>query len=133
MESRFVVRQLDHVHVFVKDRTAAVNWYAHVLGLQKTHDYTEHGDPHGPVVMTTADGITHIALFEGTYDASSVDSKTIAFSAAADGFLEFARRTGRQPVDHGNSYSVYLRDPDGNPLEITTYEVDAVKRSLPPQ
>jgi catechol-2,3-dioxygenase len=25
--------------------------------------------------------------------------------------------------DHGNSHSLYLRDPDGHTVELTTYEV----------
>jgi hypothetical protein len=30
-------------------------------------------------------------------------------------------------VDHGNSFSIYFRDLDGNPLELTTYDHDPVR------
>jgi catechol 2,3-dioxygenase-like lactoylglutathione lyase family enzyme len=51
--SDFHVQRLDHVHVAVKDRASATAWYGHVLGLRKHYDYTEHGDPLGPVVLSS--------------------------------------------------------------------------------
>jgi catechol-2,3-dioxygenase len=33
-------------------------------------------------------------------------------------------------VDHDNSYSVYVADPHGNRVEITTYDHDAVERAM---
>lgn len=38
--------------------------------------------------------------------------------------------TPEDVVDHGNSYSLYVADPDGNPVEITNYEHRAVERAL---
>ncbi|HEX4570035.1 MAG TPA: VOC family protein [Dongiaceae bacterium] len=143
---RFAVGRLDHVHVHVRDRKAAVAWYRRVLGLAKAYDYTAAGDARGPVVLTAADGATHLALFEVPEAAigRAEDRRTVAFSVDGRAFLDFRRRLSRlklagrdgQPVtaaatvDHGNSFSIYFVDPDSNPYEITTYDHKAVKRAV---
>jgi catechol 2,3-dioxygenase-like lactoylglutathione lyase family enzyme len=140
---RFRVQRLDHVHVFVSDRAAAVAWYAEVLGLEKRYDYTEHGDPRGPIVLSSDGGETHLALFERRRQRPSdgPGSQTVAFRVAGAGFLRFlgrladldlrgaqgARVMADDLVDHGNSYSIYFCDPDGNPYEITTYDHGVVR------
>ncbi len=40
------------------------------------------------------------------------------------------RVTPEDVVDHGSSYSLYVAEPDGNPVEITTYDHRAVERAL---
>jgi len=129
---QLVVDRLDHVHVYVRDRAAATEWYREMFGLEKTCDYTERGDPHGPVVLTAGDGVTHLALFERALSSNggAANRSTIAFSVGGDAFLAFAAHASAgDPVDHGTSYSLYLRDPDGNPYEVTTYDYELVARS----
>jgi catechol 2,3-dioxygenase-like lactoylglutathione lyase family enzyme len=143
---RFAVGRLDHVHVHVRNRKAAVAWYRRVLGLAKTYDYTAECDARGPVVLTAADGATHLALFEvpGAAIGRPEDRRTVAFSVDGTAFLDFRRRLSRLKlagrggrtvtadavVDHGNSFSIYFFDPDSNPYEITTYDYKAVKRAV---
>jgi catechol 2,3-dioxygenase-like lactoylglutathione lyase family enzyme len=135
--SDFRVARLDHVHVTVKNRGAAVRWYGDILGLRPLYDYTEHGDPHGPVVISSDGGETHLALFEAKSEFKP--GQVIAFRVKADGFMAFLDRLDAlklyalgRPVmrkdvaDHGNSWSVYFCDPDGNPYEITTYDYSEV-------
>jgi len=38
--------------------------------------------------------------------------------------------TPEDVVDHGSSYSLYVVEPDGNPVAITTYDHRAVERAL---
>jgi hypothetical protein len=59
-----------------------------------------------------------------------------AFRVEGAAFLAFLERLPRVPVqdgdrmslsrsavvDHGNSFSIYFCDPDGNPIELTTYD-----------
>ena len=138
--------RLDHVHVGVSDRRRAAAWYRHVLRLRVTYDYAAHGDPHGPLVLSGAGNDTQVALFvdAGAGKRSRGHIGTLAFRVPGADFLSFLRRLTRlelrsvegQPVrssdvvDHGNSYSVYIAAPDRNPLEITTYDHDAVKRAM---
>ncbi len=138
----FTVQRLDHVHVSVSNRSAAIAWYRKVMGLKKHYDYTEHGDPHGPVMLSSDGGDTHLALFE---TKRVTPAATIAFRIDGAGFLEFLHRLSTLELrdskgarvskgdlsDHGNSWSVYFCDPDGNPYEITTYDYALVKQRLP--
>jgi len=137
----FKVGRLDHVHVAVKDRAAAVRWYRDVLGLEKHSDHQEEGDPRGPVVLSSDNGETHLALFESK--GNITPAQIIAFRVDADSFMAFLARLDElklyalgRPVmqkdvaDHGNSWSIYFCDPDGNPYEITTYEHSEIAKRL---
>lgn len=137
--------RLDHVHVGVRDRRLGAAWYRRVLRLRTTYDYARHGDPHGPLVLSGDDNNTHVALF---VDAAASRRKrthigTLAFRVPGADFLRFLGRlarldlrdpggrrvTSKDVVDHGNSDSVYFADPDGNPVEMTTCDHDAVERA----
>jgi catechol 2,3-dioxygenase-like lactoylglutathione lyase family enzyme len=141
----FRVQRLDHVHLFASDRAAAARWYGDVLGLTTHYDYAQHGDPGGPLVLSSDDGATHIAVFQaqGALRREGHDHM-VAFRVDGAGFLTFLDRLERlavhdesrarvgraDVVDHGNSHSIYFRDLDGNPLELTTYDHDFVARRL---
>lgn len=144
----FKVQRLDHVHVQVRDRALAVGWYRSILGLELYYDYTAHGDPRGPIVLSSDSGETHLALFEADEPYVPPDAhRTVAFRVDAEAFLRFldhldevelrgptGARVSRADVrDHGNVYSVYFRDPDGNPYEITTYEYAKLRSRLAAQ
>jgi catechol 2,3-dioxygenase-like lactoylglutathione lyase family enzyme len=60
---------------------------------------------------TEAVGFRHLAFMVGKDDLEQAQAH---FDASGVAF-EFE--------DHGNSYSVYLRDPDGHTIELTTYEL----------
>lgn len=136
----FKVGRLDHVHVAVKDRAAATRWYRDVLGLEEHADHPEQGDPRGPVMLSSDNGETHLALFESK---GHTPAQIIAFRVDADGFMAFLARLDElklyalgRPVmrkdvtDHGNSWSIYFCDPDGNPFEITTYDYSEIASRL---
>ncbi len=136
----FRVQRLDHVHVFARDPRAAERWYADVLGLQNVFDYARQGDdPLGPIVLSSDDGATHLAVFQGEPKArrgGHDHDHMVAFRVDGAGFLAFLDRLPRVPVkdgdgkavvreavvDHGRSWSIYFCDLDGNPIELTTYD-----------
>lgn len=140
--SRFAVAGLDHVHVYVRDRGAAARWYGAVLGLRRDRRFASWSrEAGGPLTLTAADGVTHVALFADERRAGH--GTTIALRTDGDGFAAFAKRAGRLPLfdkrrrpaqprmqDHDQSLSLYFSDPDGNPLELTTYDAALARSRL---
>lgn len=144
--SEFKVEQIDHVHVYVADRREAAEWYRRVLGLVVLkEDETFDEDDDGPVTVSSDGGSTSLALFRAPEGAGRFARRqTVAFRVGGAGFLEFLHRLeslevagadGRRlgagdVVDHDYCFSVYFKDPDGNPYELTTYDYDLVRRWL---
>jgi len=58
------LRGVDHVHVFVQERSAAERWYAAVLGLTRTKELEFWAADGGPLTLQDTTGTVHIALFE---------------------------------------------------------------------
>jgi catechol-2,3-dioxygenase len=119
--------RIDHVHVFVADRAAAEAWYGRVLGLKRMGAYAHWAADGGPLTLADASGAIHLALFERP---ALRNRSTIAFGVDAAGFAAWRDRltaelgAGAVPFeDHGLAHSIYFSDPDGNPYEITTYDV----------
>lgn len=125
---------VDHLHVHVRDRAAAEAWYRDVLDLKRLDALAHWARDGGPLTIANAGGSIHLALFEQPPQAGN--RSTIALSTSAGGFVAWRRRLaaalGEAPraVDHGQSWSLYFRDPDGNPYEITTYEHAAATAAL---
>lgn len=123
----------DHVHVYVQDRAAAERWYARVLGLSRTPELVFWAADGGPLTLQNASGSIHIALFERPAQACR---STIALRVTGAAFgswqahLQREMPDGAKLQDHEASVSIYFRDPDGNPYEITSYEVAAAKAAM---
>ena len=135
----FHVDQIDHVELTVPDRHAAAKWYRDVLGLVIVAEY-EHWamDPKGPLMITTPQGSTKLALFEGKPEGSEqrIGVHLVAFRVGWKSFATFVARlsalmlkddSGRtvtpdSVADHDCAYSIYFCDPYGHCLEITTYD-----------
>jgi len=142
----FTVLQIDHVELFVPDRYEAARWYERVLGLRIVPECEAWAAGGGPLMISSDEGSTKLALFEGTPDASTHAAafRRVAFRVTADGFAEFLRRlpelalldSRNRPVvrdsvvDHQLSYSIYFNDPWTHQLEVTTYEYDDVSAGL---
>lgn len=142
MSDSFSVGSIDHVELVVSDRDVAIDWYRTVLGLERRHEFDEWIETGGPVLCSSDGGGTNLALFEGERRAADDLSgfQRVAFRVNGDEFLAFVERSENlllydsdastldQPeiVDHELAFSTYFCDPDGNRLEITTYDYDAV-------
>ena len=117
----FQINCIDHVHIFVKNRQKAVQWYKEVLGLKTIAAYRQWSSDGGP--LTIGSGSAHIALFEG----DKINSKnTVALQIIVPQFQSFRQHLDQLKIDyqfedHDLSISVYLADPDGNRYEITAY------------
>jgi catechol 2,3-dioxygenase-like lactoylglutathione lyase family enzyme len=126
----FKLEQVDHLALTVADVSRSVAWYHNILGLQRRHEEV-WGD--SPAVMYA--GPNAIALFAaGGPLEPAPETGTAAvmrhFAFSADGAnFERARNDLRErgiqfsQEDHGISRSIYLTDPDGYLVEITTYDL----------
>ncbi len=127
------LKGVDHIHVFVSDRAAALVWYGAVLGLRAVAELESWAADGGPLTIGDAVGSVHLALFERPAEKCR---STVALSVSAQGFLAWQRHLEAvlqqrvEPVDHQLSWSLYFSDPDGNPFEITSYEVEPLHAAL---
>jgi catechol 2,3-dioxygenase-like lactoylglutathione lyase family enzyme len=145
--STFRVLQVDHIELFVPDRHEAAGWYQRILGLEILPEYQEWAaDRGGPLMISSDEGSTKLALFEGQPQASrpTAGFHRVAFRVNAADFVEFLQRLSDRPlkdhrdlsvtpdsvVDHAKAYSIYFSDPYGHRLEVTTYEYEAVRAAL---
>ena len=122
----FRLDRLDHVSLNVSDRAASIAWYRDVLGLEQR---SEPRQDDWPVFM--GEFGTCIALFQAEVvsparDKESTGLRHVAFMVGADDLERAQEHLRARGVefrfeDHGNALSVYLADPDGNVVELTTY------------
>ncbi len=132
------VSALDHVHLYVADPPAAAAWYGRVLGLQ-IHPSTAQLKGKDHLYMATARGQYCATIFPGK--PPSDGDHTTAFRVPGSAFIAFGdslpdpdiiARHGsplrtEEADDHGLAWSYYFQDPDGNHLEITTYDHQRVR------
>lgn len=134
------VLALDHVHLYVADPLAAAQWYGRVLGLKvmpSSGDGTQGSKR--PLYMATPKGQYCASIFVGK--PPSDGDHTTAFRVSGGVFIAFgdaletigvaSRRgpllTTLEADDHGLAFSYYFTDPDGNHLELTTYDHPKVR------
>ncbi len=138
------VARLDHVHLCVTERAASVAWYKSILGLSVLGpDHGEVADDHPVFLAPAATPSDHcLSLFVGNPATGS--DRNVAFGVNASAFLSFlarlpdprvtAQRGGLLGQDHTNDYGAAITldflDPDGNEIELVTYDTKAVRAGL---
>ncbi|GJM41778.1 MAG: hypothetical protein DHS20C20_20600 [Ardenticatenaceae bacterium] len=141
----FQVQQIDHVELFVPDQYEAANWFATVLGLQIIPEF-EFWASDGPLMLTTANAGTKLALFQGEPKGKrpTAGHHRVAFGVDGAGFIQFLahvenivvyneqneRLTHSHVIDHDLSWSIYFADPYGHLYEVTTYDYTFVQNNL---
>ena len=124
----FRIRRLDHVSLNVADRQRSISWYQDVLGLEARNEPTRDDWP----VFMGESGC--IALFQAQATGvecrspESVGVRHVAFLVGKDDLERAQAHLAEEDIefrfeDHGNAHSVYFEDPDGNVIELTTYEL----------
>jgi catechol-2,3-dioxygenase len=121
------LQRLDHVSLNARDRLRSVAWYRETLGLAQQNDPTDDSEP----VFMGSFGAC-IALFQATTEGpepvyESPGLRHVAFMLTGEALVDAAEHLERLSVpfrreDHGNALSLYLPDPDGNVIELTTYD-----------
>jgi len=128
----FRIEYIDHVALTVKDLDASVAWYHDVLGLERRHQ-----EVWGRVPAMMCAGNTGVALFPASSPhpepapehRNSAIMRHLAFRVDRENFRQAqaelrARGIAFSFEDHEISHSIYLNDPDGYEIELTTYELD---------
>lgn len=118
------VNFLDHVAIRVPSPETSAQWYESILGLTPFQSETHWGKY--PIMVQA--GKTGIALFptkEGD-DLTYINSRMhIAFQVDRESFRAFQHQFEQQGIefsfeDHHYFHSIYLEDPDGYKIELTT-------------
>ncbi len=117
--------RLAHMGIYVHDRDKMERFYTEVLGLM----VTDHGEGRAGMHLTFMSGNPQnhhqIVLVTGRPDTSGFNPiQQISFlvDTLAD-LREVHRRalalgaTDMRPVSHGNAWSIYFKDPEGNTVE----------------
>ena len=118
------LQHIDHIHVFVPNRQEALDWYSNILGLKPIEKLLFWAKS-GPLTVGNDEGSIHIALFEGK---PKNNQSVIAFNATGKEFINWHKRINNalneliDVEDHNVSFSIYFKDPYGNPYEITSYD-----------
>ena len=115
---------LDHVGFGVADQAASIAWYSDLLGLERVHEAEWGNTPAMLLGPATRNGV---ALFQAG-DHHAVGFHHVAFRVTAADFAAARERLEAEGTpydfyDHVAAHSIYLRDPDGVMVELTTYEV----------
>jgi catechol 2,3-dioxygenase-like lactoylglutathione lyase family enzyme len=115
---------LDHVGFGVSDQAASIAWYRELLGLERVHE-ADWGST--PAMLLGPDTGSGVALFAAT-ERFPVGFHHVAFRVTGAAFAAARERFDREGRgydfhDHVAALSLYVKDPDGVMVELTTYEV----------
>ncbi len=131
MENEIRINFLDHVAIRVKSIEASSAWYEKVLGLKKYHP--KEWQPF-PILMLA--GKSGIAFFPANANDVELnpDSKNIkidhfAFNVDNENFELAKKRFAQLQIefkiaDYHYFHSIFIKDPDGHTVELTTLVVD---------
>jgi catechol 2,3-dioxygenase-like lactoylglutathione lyase family enzyme len=117
---------LDHVGLAVSDIGRSVRWYGEVLGLKRMHQ--EAWGDYPAVLVANGTGVALFPARGERIQPGTLDSLPhVGFRASRSGFEKAkaelrAAETEFRESDHRIAWSIYLLDPDGHLIEITTYE-----------
>lgn len=120
------VRSLDHVVLRVASADRALAWYTGALGLRpERDDEWRRGD--APFPSVRVDAGTVIDLVEQPPTGRNVDHFCLVVedadlgALAASGDFDVVDGPDRRWGARGDGTAVYVRDPDGNVVELRSY------------
>jgi len=115
---------IGHVGIFVVDPDRMKAFYTNVLGFTVTDDGRMHTGVR--LIFMSRDPSEHhqFVLVEGRAEGAPSTVNQISFRAGSLADIRAMHRRAVEagaddirPINHGNAWSVYFRDPEGNRLE----------------
>jgi catechol 2,3-dioxygenase-like lactoylglutathione lyase family enzyme len=120
------VRAFDHLVLNVADVERSLAWYVDVLGLEPLRvEEWRAGEAFFPSIRVSNDTIIDLLQVERT--GSNVDHLCLVIDpvdldeVAASGRFDVLEGPGTRWGSHGDGTSLYVRDPDGNTVELRHY------------
>lgn len=119
------VRGLDHIVLNVADAECSMRWYCDRLGLEPER-YEEWRAGDAPFVSVRIDEGTIIDLFETERSGENLNHFAVWVTGDVESIVshpdvELVRRAPRVFGARGWGSAVYVRDPDGNEVELRQY------------
>jgi catechol 2,3-dioxygenase len=117
--------RLAHMGIYVHDRDKMRRFYTEVLGLMVTDEGQGRADMHLTFMSGNPQNHHQLVLVTGRPDTSGfnpIQQMSFMVDTLAD-LREVHRRalalgaTEMRPVSHGNAWSIYFKDPEGNTVE----------------
>ncbi|MEL7486525.1 MAG: VOC family protein [Pseudomonadota bacterium] len=123
-----VFKGVDHIHLYASDRDAAAAWYADVLNFEPVPAFARWAEhPKGPLtVADCADSVRFAILSRAEPKPFSIALTVDAASYRAWRTRLQARGVECREADHGLCASLYFKDPFGNELELTAWDVSVL-------
>jgi len=117
---------LDHIVLVSPDPERLIAWYVDVLGLS-TERLEQWRAGEVPFASVRVDATTIIDVQRGERSGVNVDHVALVVDADAAGLAAFAEAHGAPAPRNlfgarGQGQGSYLRDPDGNGVELRTYK-----------
>jgi catechol 2,3-dioxygenase-like lactoylglutathione lyase family enzyme len=124
------LERIDHIGLNVRDLVTSAEFYRKVFGFEIVHKWTTtwmigtdimrlglfQRPTSGPVCnIDNTVAITHVAFRTDEAGFKAAQAELLRLGIAFD-----------PPEDTGIAYSVFILDPDGHQIEITTYDRGAV-------
>ena len=119
------IHRMDHVGINVSDLHRSADWYQRVLGFEMFHQWK--------TTWMIRRGKMHLGLFwrPSAKPVSDLDNSFaithFAYTTDSKGFAQAQARLKNlgvpfdPPEDTGVAHSIFIYDPDGYQIEITTY------------
>ena len=119
------VRGLDHIVLNVADAERSMRWYCDRLGLESVR-YEEWKAGEAPFVSVRIDEGTIIDLMEITRSGENLNHFALRVTGDVESIVahpdvEVVRRSQRVFGAQGWGSAIYVRDPDGNEVELRSY------------
>ena len=115
--------RLSHVGLYVTDVPKMIDFYTQVLGF-----VVSDGAPDGRITFLSRNPSDHhqVVLVRGrTIDSETPMVQQVSFNIGNLAAVQRAYRKvtdagcqGIRPISHGNAWSVYFQDPEGNQIEM---------------